>query len=134
MRGVVDQAIPVLVVDDQAGFRKAAIALVTATEGFEVIGEADTGEAAVQQASTGAGPLLVLMDINMPGMGGIQAARLIREQRSEAVLLLMSTHDPADLPADALSCGAAGYVAKELLDANILQQAWRERRPVIGDG
>ncbi len=117
-----------MVVDDQVAFRTAAIALVTATEGFEVVGEADTGEAAVHQAA-GSGPLLVLMDINMPGIGGLQAARLIQRARPEAVLLLMSTYDGADLPAEVTSCGAAGYVHKELLDADALRNVWREHRP-----
>jgi DNA-binding NarL/FixJ family response regulator len=118
-----------MVVDDQVAFRKAAIALVAATEGFEVVGEAGTGEAAVHQAA-GAGPLLVLMDINMPGMDGIQAARLIRRSRPEAVLLLMSTYDVADLPSEASRCGAAGYVHKKLLDSDVLRQAWRSHLTV----
>lgn len=70
-----------------------------------------------------AGPLLVLMDIDMPGMGGAQAARLIWRARPEAVLL-MSTYDAAELPSDATSCGTAGYVHKERLDADALRQAW----------
>lgn len=117
-----------MVVDDQLAFRKAAIALVAATEGFEVVGEADSGEAAVHQAA-GVGPLLVLMDIMMPGMGGLRAARLIQQARPETVLLLMSTYDWADLPAEVTSCGAAGYVHKELLDADVLRNVWRKHRP-----
>ena len=58
--------VPVLIVDDQAPFRRAARAVVTATPGFEVVGEAESGEEAVELADSLA-PGLVLMDINLPG-------------------------------------------------------------------
>jgi DNA-binding NarL/FixJ family response regulator len=121
-----DSPVPVVVVDDHAVFRKAAAALVAATEGFVVAGEADSGETAVELVGTD-GALLVLMDINMPGMGGIEAARRICRDRPGVVVVLVSTYDPADLPADAALCGASGYVHKEHLAPEVLRRVWEQR-------
>ncbi|MGH2766519.1 MAG: response regulator transcription factor, partial [Actinomycetota bacterium] len=66
----------VLIVDDQEPFRQAARAVVELTDGFEVAGEAETGEAAVD-AARGLGPDLVLMDVNLPGIDGLEATRRI---------------------------------------------------------
>jgi DNA-binding NarL/FixJ family response regulator len=70
------ERVGVLIVDDQAPFRRAARAVVTATPGFEVIGEAESGEEAVELAEDLA-PEVVLMDINLPGINGIEATRRI---------------------------------------------------------
>ena len=102
----------VLIVDDQAPFRRAARAVVTATPGFEVVGEAESGEEAVDLAAT-LGPGMVLMDINLPGINGIEAARRITGARPGVVALLLSTYREEDLPAGADDCGAAAYVHKE---------------------
>ena len=69
-------AVRVLVVDDSLPFRQATRELIHGTEGFECIGDANSGEAAVEQASR-LEPDLVLMDVRMPGIGGIEAARRI---------------------------------------------------------
>jgi len=102
----------VLIVDDQAPFRRAARAVVTATPGFEVIGEAESGEEAVALADDLV-PEVVLMDINLPGINGIEATRRITGAHPDATVLLLSTYQAADLPSGADSCGAAGYVNKE---------------------
>lgn len=113
----------VLVADDQAPFRRAARAVIRATAGFELVGEATSGEEAV--ALSGAlYPDLVLMDILMTGMGGIAAARFIAAARPATVTVLLSTYREEDLPPDARSCGAAGYIHKSDFGAGVLVQAW----------
>ena len=120
-----DQVVRVLVVDDQAPFRIAARAVVRATAGFEVVGEAKSGEEAVDQADSLA-PDLVLMDINMEGIGGIEATRRITEAHPEVKVVLLSTYDAEDLPEDARRCGAAAYVHKEEFGPDVLEKVWTE--------
>src|SRR5207342_2788677 len=74
--GAMADPVPVLIVDDQAPFRRAARMVVTATPGFDVVGEAESGEEAVELYEA-LSPGLVLMDINMPGINGIEATRQI---------------------------------------------------------
>lgn len=112
--------VPVLVVDDQAPFRAAAKAVVGMTPGFEVVGEARSGEEALAQVEALA-PRVVLMDINMDGMNGIEATRLITTAHPEVRVVLLSTYDEEDLPADARTCGAVAYVHKELFGPDVLQ-------------
>ena len=118
--------VAVLIVDDQAPFRNAARAVVTMTPGFDVVGEAESGEDAVRMAADLA-PGLVLMDINLPGINGIEATRQITAARPETVVMLLSTYQEADLPADAASCGAARYVHKEQLGPDVVRDVWSER-------
>jgi two-component system, NarL family, invasion response regulator UvrY len=120
---VSDQVVRVLVVDDQAPFRIAARAVVRATPGFEVVGEATSGEDAVAAVETAA-PDLVLMDINMDGIGGIEATRQITAAHPEVKVVLLSTYDAEDLPDDARHCGAAAYVHKEQFGPDVLERVW----------
>jgi DNA-binding NarL/FixJ family response regulator len=119
-------AVRVLVVDDQAPFRLAAKAVLGATPGFSLAGEARSGEEAVTLASE-LEPDLVLMDINMEGISGIEAVRRITEARPETLAILLSTYRAEDLPAEAHACGAAGYVHKEDFGPQVLQSLWREQ-------
>jgi two-component system invasion response regulator UvrY len=129
---VSDQVVRVLVVDDQAPFRVAAKAVVRATAGFETAGEARSGEEAVEQA-TEISPDLVLMDINMEGIGGIEATRRITAEHPEVNVVLLSTYDAEDLPDDARHCGASAYVHKEQFGPDVLEQVWRrEERFALG--
>jgi two-component system invasion response regulator UvrY len=120
---VSDQVVRVLVVDDQAPFRVAARAVVRATAGFEVVGEAKSGEEAVEQVVE-VSPHLVLMDINMDGIGGIEATRRITDQQPEVRVVLLSTYDAEDLPDDARRCGATAYVHKEEFGPDLLERVW----------
>ncbi len=108
------EAVSVLVVDDQAPFRMAARLVVRSTRGFEVIGEAKSGEEALDQVAA-LKPDLVLMDINMEGMGGIAATRHISEEHLGPEVILLSTYDEDDLPADASTCGALGLCPQRTL-------------------
>src|SRR5437867_390176 len=82
-------AVRVLVVDHQGVFRDAARAVVEATAGFVRAGEATSGENALAQLPD-VQPHLVLMDVRMPGIGGIEAARLIGEQHPDTVVVMLS--------------------------------------------
>ena len=119
-------AVSVLVVDDQAPFRTAARLVVRATAGFEVVGEAKSGEEAVEAVAR-LNPQLVLMDINMEGMGGIAATKLIRDEHKGTNVILLSTYDEEDLPADARTCGALAYIHKERFGPDILEGTWSSR-------
>ncbi|HTK17470.1 MAG TPA: response regulator transcription factor [Acidimicrobiia bacterium] len=119
-------AVGVLIVDDQAPFRRAAKMVMAATPGFDVIGEAESGEEAVELFDS-LEPGLVLMDINLPGINGIEATRRITGAHPDATVLLLSTYQAADLPSGADSCGAAGYVNKEEFGPQVVLDLWATR-------
>ena len=121
---VADDLVRVWVVDDQASFRRATAATVAVTDDFVMVGECETGESAVERIRDG-GADIVLMDIHMPGMGGIEATRRIRAAQPDLLVVLMSTYDIEDLPAAASACGAAAYLHKERLSPEMLSRIWR---------
>jgi DNA-binding NarL/FixJ family response regulator len=92
-----DDVVSVLIVDDQPPFRAVARTVVGVTPGFHVAGEAETGEEAVEVARRER-PGLVLMDINLPGINGIEATRRILAELPETVVVLLSTYTREDLP------------------------------------
>jgi two-component system, NarL family, invasion response regulator UvrY len=126
---VSDGSVGVLIVDDQAPFRLAAAAVVRATPGFDVVGEARSGEEAVALAAE-LEPQLVLMDINMDGIGGIEATRRIVDAHPGLRVVLLSTYDVESLPADAATSGAIAYVHKEQFGPDVLSRAWAGELPV----
>jgi DNA-binding NarL/FixJ family response regulator len=121
---VADERVRVLVVDDQASFRRATAATLDAMDGFVMVGECETGETAVELIRNGDADI-VLMDIHMPGMGGIEAARQIHDAHPQLMVVLMSTYDLEDLPAAASKCGAAAYLHKERLSPELLSRIWQ---------
>jgi DNA-binding NarL/FixJ family response regulator len=118
--------VQVLVVDDQPPFRAAARAVVRRIGEFDLVGEAASGEEAVAMAEKLA-PDLVLMDINMGEMNGIEATRLVTTARPDTVVILVSTYAAEDLPADARTSGAAAYVHKDELSPRLLRRLWETR-------
>jgi two-component system invasion response regulator UvrY len=121
----------VLIVDDQSPFLVAARQLIASTPGFEFVGEARSGEGAVTLAAA-LRPDLVLMDVRMPGLGGLAAARRITAARSAAAVVLVST-DPQDVPAAAAEgCGALAVVGKQQLRPSSLTALWQGRPSGLG--
>ena len=116
----------VLIVDDQAPFRFAVKAVLRRLPGFELAGEASSGAEAITLADE-LRPELILMDINMPEMNGIEATQRILAAHPDVVVFLCSTYDLADLPRSATQSGASGYVNKERFGADTLRQLWEER-------
>lgn len=130
----------VLIVDDQAPFRIAARSLIRLLPGWAVTAEATTGEEAVAlftqaeqaeaaepadrrapPADPGGTPDVVLMDINLPGINGVEATRQITAVSPDTVVVLVSTYAEQDLPADARTCGAAAYIRKDDLTPRLLR-------------
>jgi len=117
-------AVRVLIVDDQAPFREAARAVVEATDGFEVVGESETGEASVV-ASEQLLPDLVLMDVNLPGINGLEATRqILKNSNGTVVVLLLSTYEEAEYAPRAAECGASTYIPKSKFEPDRLSSAW----------
>ena len=119
---------PVLIVDDHPGFRAAAAAVVGSCPGFTVAGELATGEQAVDRIGS-AGAALVLMDIGMPGIGGVEATRRIRATHPQVVIVLLSEGGAGDLAAIAAGCGAHAYLPKQGFGRDELLRAWAGARP-----
>src|SRR5215216_3586026 len=111
----------VLVVDDQAVVRDAARLLLEATPDFRPVGEAGSGVealAAIEKLE----PDLVLLDVRMPDMDGIETAQRIRATRRRTVVVLMSS----DRIESTLKCGAAAFLPKERLKAAVLRELWAQ--------
>jgi DNA-binding NarL/FixJ family response regulator len=113
----------VLIVDDQEPFRLAARMVVEATEGFEVVGEAATGEESVEMARQ-LEPDLVLMDVNLPGINGLDATRQILQASDRRVILLLSTYEEEEYAPRAAECGASAYIPKSAFGPDRLAAAW----------
>jgi DNA-binding NarL/FixJ family response regulator len=109
-------------VDDQEPFRLAARAVVEATDGFEVAGEAESGEASVE-AARDLDPDLVLMDVNLPGMDGLEATRQILDE-ADRVVLILSTYEADEYAPRAVEVGAAAYIPKSEFEPDRLSEAW----------
>jgi pilus assembly protein CpaE len=113
----------VLVVDDHESFRRAASSVVEAAPGFAVAGAVATGEESLTAADV-LKPDLILMDINLPGMDGLEATRRLRASARPPAVVLLSTYDESELGAQARECGAVAYVAKSAFGTDRLAAVW----------
>ncbi len=116
--------VAVLVVDDAAAFRHATADVVDALGGFRVAGLADSGEQALElMRSTSVD--LVLMDVVMPGIGGVGAARSIHAQRPDVRIVLLSAHARDELPDLTAECQWCVFCPKEDFGPDVLEALWR---------
>ena len=111
----------VLVVDDQEAFRRAMTAVVEETDGFVVAGSAASGEDALLTAADVA-PDLVLMDVHLPGIDGLEASRRLTQGGSGSVVVLLSTYDEDQV--EVAGSGAAAYVPKAAFGPDRLAEIW----------
>jgi DNA-binding NarL/FixJ family response regulator len=117
----------VLAVDDDASFLALLRELVQATDHLELAGEAHCGERAIVVARE-LRPDIVLMDIRMPGMGGMKAAELIKTASRSTVIVLVSTMHPDEIPVQAYGSFAAGVLWKSSLEPRVLDETWLRHR------
>jgi DNA-binding NarL/FixJ family response regulator len=114
----------VLVVDDQDYFRGIMCEVVEATDGFELVGEATSGEAALEAVEE-LSPMLVVMDKRMPGIGGIGACRALTESHPEIVVVMTSVEEPPPSPFQ--GC-VATFIRKQELSPQLLRELWSQRQ------
>ncbi len=106
------ETLRILVAEDHPLFRKGVISLLSAVPEFEVVGEAATGEEAASRVAE-LQPDVVLMDLQMPGVGGIEATRKIVQESPSVRLLVVTLFEDEDSVFMALRAGARGYVLKD---------------------
>ncbi len=114
------EPIRILIADDHPHFRDGLHALLLSAPDIEVVGEAMDGKEAVKLAA-GLQPDVILMDLNMPDMGGIEATRRILHTSPHISVLVISMHEDDDSVFAALQAGARGYLLKGALKAEILR-------------
>ena len=117
------RTVRVLIVDDQEPFRSAARMVVELTDGFEVAGEAATGEEGIAMVGELA-PDLILMDIKMPGMDGLEATRQIVADDGGAKVVVLSTYEASEYEQLALEAGAVAFISKSEFGPDELAAAW----------
>ncbi|HLC23205.1 MAG TPA: response regulator transcription factor [Dehalococcoidia bacterium] len=103
--------IRILVADDHTLIRRGIVGLLNAQPDMQVVDEAGTGDEAVTKTRTGSFDL-VLMDISMPGLGGLEATRAIKKQVPGVQVLILTMHEREDYLFQAVRAGASGYVLK----------------------
>jgi two-component system, NarL family, invasion response regulator UvrY len=118
----------VLVVDDQLVFRQVAREVIEATPEFEILGEAGSGPHALAAADE-LSPDLILLDVRMPGMDGIEAAGHLAATHPNVVIVLITIDESPYLPDGVAACGAAELVSKQDFGPALLRRVWHSHGP-----
>lgn len=119
----------VLIVDDHSFIRRGVQTILHPFPEWEFCGEADNGRDAIRMADE-LKPEVIIMDVSMPGLNGIEATRAIRKTQPAVKIVLLTLHESADLVRNAFRAGARGY----LLKTDAEQELVRALTAVIGDG
>jgi DNA-binding NarL/FixJ family response regulator len=122
----------ILVVDRHAAVRRGIRSLLESHEGWEVCGEATNGRGAVAQ-SLGLRPDVVVMDINLPELNGLDATRAILSAAPDTEVLMLTMHHSEELARDVAEAGARGYVMKANADAHLIAavDSLRQHKPFV---
>lgn len=102
----------VMVVDDHDLVRHGFSSLLAAQDGIEVVAQVGSGEQAIEECRSGKAIDVILMDVNMPGIGGIEATRRISKQWPDVGIIIITVHGNGPLPRKLLKAGARGYLTK----------------------
>jgi len=117
----------ILIVDDHAVVRRGVRALLEMQKGWEVVGEAQTGREGVDLARR-LRPDIVVLDVSLPELNGLDAARQIRRESPQSEILVLTMHHSEELARDVLQAGARGYVLKSDADENLIAAVESLRR------
>jgi two-component system response regulator NreC len=112
-------AVDILLADDHGVLRAGLRALLNAEPDLSVVGEAATGDEALQLAAE-LQPDIVLLDLNMPGPGGIEVTRRLSEVLSETRVLVLTVHEDEGLLREAIDAGASGYIIKRAVETELI--------------
>jgi DNA-binding NarL/FixJ family response regulator len=110
----------ILIADDNERVRRGIAGVLASVREWEVCGEAEDGAQAIQKAME-LRPDLVLLDVSMPGMDGLETARRLRRAQAEIKILVLSQYDPVQLLPQALDAGANGCVDKSRIGADLVR-------------
>jgi DNA-binding NarL/FixJ family response regulator len=119
----------VLIVDDHAFIRRGVETILESSPEWQVCGEASNGNDAIRLANQ-LSPEVVLMDVTMPGMNGLEATRIIRKEHPNVKVILLTLHESSEVLRSGFRAGASGY----LLKADAEEELMKALRIVVGDG
>lgn len=110
----------VLIVDDHAFIRRGIQSILSCSSGWEFCGEADNGIAAIRMAAD-LRPDLIIMDVSMPGLNGLEATRVIHEAQPDIKILLLTLHQSVEILRSGFRAGAQGYLLKSEAEQELLR-------------
>src|ERR1700739_2208509 len=113
----------VLIVDDHAFIRRGIQAILNSSPGWHFCGEAENGIAAIRMAAD-LKPDVIIMDVSMPGLNGLEATRVIHEAHPDIKILLLTLHQSVEILRSGLRAGAQGYLLKSEAEQELLRALW----------